>query len=440
MIRKGCLIALMLLVAVIGVLVAIVLSTPASSERFALQASPSTLAMLRMVPTDAEEITVIPAAAGLLRDLRDHPVTKDWIGDWQSRNSGRMLPLLLGDADVVAWRRGDESGYVANPDGLRRTLARLWLAAGRRTEEIRVSDGLLVVGRGSTQPTPPADLPEFLDLAGTLEGHLFFLQRESSESRYPPIERPAVTSASIMETDIILSSRSRSSGAMPVQSLPIVAYPRNAMLATAAAASPEWLDRLDRVLPIKLEGLLDRGAMLALYRVDEKTLVPRVEGIVMLPEGDDPEQLRSVLDSVVPRINLGGLGTVTESRRVIRGIEVTRREGFGYALDFATHQGSVLIAFDKSSMERYLSDTLERLDLPPDRTVWFVRVRPTMLSSAVDQLQDRKELALLVPDVYDSIRELDRWLEYFHGVSSIVMARLGEEGYDVVTTTISAPK
>jgi hypothetical protein len=212
------------------------------------------------------------------------------------------------------------------------------------------------------------------------------------------------------------------------------------LLATAAAASPYWLDRIDRVLPLKITTLLDRGALLALYRVDEKTLVPRIEGLVILPEGSDPEQLRTVLDSVVPRINLGALGEVTESRRIVRGVEVTRREGFGYAIDTASHQGNVLIAFDKSSMERYLADSLEVLDLPPDRTIWFVRVRPTMLSNAVDQLQDRKELALLAPDVYESIRELDRWLEYFHGVSSIVMARLGEAGYDVVTTTISAPK
>lgn len=440
MIRKGCLIVAVLLIVIAGILAAIVLSTPGGSERVTLQASPSMLGMLRMVPPDAEELILIPAAAGLLRDLRDHPVTTDWIGEWQSRNSGRMLPLLLGDADVVAWRRGEESGYVANPDGVRRTLVRLWLAAGRQAGGVRVSDGLLSVGGGPAQPVMHPDLPAFVELAGNLEGHLFFLQRESSPSRYPPLGRPTVTAASITESEIILDSRSRSGGVPPGQPLPIVAYPRNAMMATAAAASPEWLDRLDRVLPIEITALLDRGAMLALYRVDEKTLVPRVEGIVILPEGDDPEQLRSVLDSVVPRINLGGLGTITESRRLVRGVEVTRREGFGYSLDFATHQGHVLIAFDKSSMERYLSDTLERLDLPPDRTVWFVRVRPTQLSNAVDQLRDRKELALLVPDVYESIRELDRWLDYFQRVSSIVMARLDEEGYDAVRTTISAPK
>ncbi len=438
MVRKGCLIAVMVLVALLGVLAAIVLSTPASSEPVALDAS--SLTMLRMVPADADEITIIPSAAGLLRDLRNHPVTRDWIGDWQARNSGRMLPLLLGDADVVAWKRGEESGYVANPDGLRRILVRAWLAVGRRAEGIRVAEGLLVVGAGATQPMPPPDLDEFLALAGPLEGHLFFLQRESSESPYPPIDRPTVTAASVVENDIILHSRSRSSGTVPTQPLPIVAYPQNAMLATAAAVSPEWLERLDRVLPVKLNALLDRGAMLALYRVDEKTLVPRIEGLVILPEGSDPEQLRSILDSVVPRISLGGLGEVTESRRMVGGVEVTRREGFGYAIDTASHQGNVLIAFDKASMERYLADSLETLDLPSDRTVWFVRVRPTMLSNAVDQLQDRKELALLVPDVYESIGELDRWLEYLHGVSSIVMARLGEAGYDVVTTTISAPK
>lgn len=437
MVRKGCLIAIMVLVALLGFLAVIVLSTPASSEPVTLDAS--SLTMLRMVPADADEITIIPSAAGLLRDLRDHPVTRDWIGDWQARNSGRILPLLLGDADVVAWRRGEESGYVANPDGLRRSLVRMWLAVGRRAEGIRVSEGLLVVG-AATQPLPPPDLAEFLALAGPLEGHLFFLQRESSESPYPPIERPTVTAASIVENDILLRSRSRSSGPVPSRPLPIVAFPQNAMLATAAAASPEWLDRLDRVLPVKLTSLLDRGAMLALYRVDEKTLVPRIEGIVILPEGSDPEQLRSVLDSVVPRISLGGLGEVTESRRMVGGVEVTRREGFGYAIDTASHQGNVLIAFDKASMERYLADSVEPLDLPSDRTVWFVRVRPMMLSNAVDQLQDRKELALLVPDVYESIRELDRWLDYFHGVSSIVVARLGEAGYDVVTTTISAPK
>lgn len=440
MMRKGCLIAIMLLVVLAGIVAAIVLSTPASSDPIALQASPSSLAMLRMVPADAGEIIVIPAAAGLLRDLKDHPVTRDWIVDWQARNSGRLLPLLLGDADVVVWRRGDESGYAANPDGLRRTLVRLWLAAGRRSEGVRVSEGLLVVGAGATQPSPPADLPEFLELAGTLQGQLFFLQRTSSAAQYPPLERPTVSSASIVGNDIVLNSRSRSQGVVPAQPLPIVAYPQNAMLATAAAASPEWLDRLDRVLPVKLTAVLNQGAMLALYRVDEKSLVPSIEGIVILPEGGDPETLRSILDTVVPRISIGGLGTVTESRRVVRGVEVIRREGFGYALEFATWQGNVLIAFDKSSMERYLSDTVEPLDLPADRTMWFVRVRPAMLSNAVDQLQDRKELALLVPDVYDSIRELDRWLEYFHGVSSIVMARLVEGGYDAVTTTISAPK
>jgi hypothetical protein len=440
MMRKGCIVLVLLLVVVVAIVAFLVISTGARTEPVALDASQERMAMVRMTPPDASDVTVIPAAAPLLRQLRKHPVTSDWIDEWQSRNSGTLLPLLLGGSDIVAWRRGNESGFIANPDPLRRIFVRVWLATGRREVAIRSENGFLVSGPTAPGAQPPADLALMLELARPLKGHLFHLQRESSEDKYPPISRPTLTAASISGNDIVLNSRSRATGTVPSQPLPILAYPQNAMVATAASASPEWLGRVERVLPVKLNTLLDRGAMLALYRVDEKTLVPRIEGLVILPEGRDAAEFAAILDSIVPRISIGGLGEISESRRIVGGVEVVRRKGFGYNIDYANHRGNVLIAFDESSMEKYLTDTLHPLALPADRTVWFVRVRPTMLANAIDQLEEREELALLVPDVYESIGELGRWLEYFHGVSSIVVARLAEQGYDAVSTTISAPK
>lgn len=444
MMRKGCLIAVILLVALLGVAAVLVFSTPATTDPVPLEASAQRLEMLRMVPADATDITVIPSAAPLLRQLRKHPVTEDWIGEWQSRNSGTLLPLLLGPSDVVAWRRGEESGYLANPDPLRRFLVRAWLATGRRDVDIRVQQGFLAGGAISTAAAP--DLPGMIALArgaaqgAPMTGHLFHFQREGSENEYPPLDRPVATAVEMTDREIILTSRSRSTAIGPSTPLPILSYPENAMVATAASASPEWLGRVERVLPVKLNSLLDRGAMLALYRVDEKTLVPRIEGLIVLPAGNDAAELRGVLDSIAPRISLGGLGEVRETRRLIGGVEVVRREGFGYTIDYASHGGNLLVAFDGSSMEKYLGDSVAPLDLPADRTVWFVRVRPTMLEDAVNQLKEREELSLIVPDVYESIGELGRWLQYFHSVSEIVVARLAEEGYAVVKTRISAPK
>ena len=451
MMRRGCLIAVMVLVALLGIAAALVFSTPATSDPVALEGSAERIEMLRMVPADATDVTVIPAAAPLLRQLRKHPVTEDWIDEWQSRNSGRLLPLLLGSSDVVAWRRGEESGYIANPDPLRRMLIRAWLATGRRGVDIRVERGFLAGGAVSDAPAAAPDLPAMIALTrgtggvtggnlGPMTAHLFHFQRDGSESRYPPLDGPVVTGVVVSGHDIVLTSRAASGGSRPSSPLPILSFPRNAMVATAASASPEWLGRVERVLPVKLNSLLDRGAMLALYRVDEKTLVPRIEGLVVLPAGNDAAELRSVLDSIAPRISLVGLGEVKETRRTIAAVEVIRREGFGYTIDYASHRGNLIIAFDDSSMEKYLSDSLAPLELPADRTVWFARVRPAMLEDAVTQLREREELSLIVPDVYESIGELGRWLQYFHGVSEIVVGRIEEDGYAVVKTTISAPK
>ena len=70
MMRKGCLIGVMVLVALLGIAAALVFSTPATSDPVALEASPERIEMLRMVPADATDVTVIPSAAPLLRQLR----------------------------------------------------------------------------------------------------------------------------------------------------------------------------------------------------------------------------------------------------------------------------------------------------------------------------------------------------------------------------------
>ena len=432
--RKGCLIVVGLLVLLLVSAAVYLFGTiPSSVSPVALESSPQLLAMLRLVPSDASEIFVIPQAGGVYRQLRDHPLASSLVERWATGSGMTRLPLILGSANVVAWRRNGVLSYLVAPDPFRGVLLRLYLAANRNIDATPLAGFMLLgdpTGAGSSgqalQPLP---------IASGLTGQVFVFETSSSSWKYPPIGRPALSAAVIEGDKVTVTSRAAASGQGAPPAAPFLFYPEEAMLSAANASVGDWLRGLDRLLPVKLSPLLQKGALVSLYKVDKGTLLPRLRGLAIVPEGPDTDALIALLDSVSPRFSLGA---VSGQRRTYRGVEIVRREGLGFVIEYARTAGRVLVAFDKSSIEDFVNDKLTPVVVPPGQTVWFLRIRPAPLVPVLDQLHDRQELTLLAPEIYQTIGDLQGWLEYADQAHSILMIRQIEGPWDKVTATAEA--
>lgn len=389
-------------------------TTPRSAELVTLGADPQRLEMIRLAPPEARDIFVLPRAAGVYRALENHPIASSWLPLIDRDRDTRMLPLLLGRADVVAWQENRRIALIANPDPLRRLFARLYLAVAT-DRRLELENGLLFIG---TEPRTAAGAD---GLPTDQRGHLFVIHRPG-DAAFPPIPRPALSAVTLQDSGIRILTSS-AAPASRVAPLPLATYPSNAMLAAVAVATPEWLDRLGNLVPQNVTTLLHDGALYAVYRVDSDNLIPRLYGVVVVPGGSAGE-----VDQVLSTINLGPFGSA-EERRQFRGVEIVRRSGLGTVMEYATSAGKLLVSFDRSSIERYLLDTQLPSPFPPERTVWFATVQPQQLYGAVDELRDRQELSLLAPELHRSIDQTAEWLRYVRGASRLEMARLaGPDG------------
>ncbi|MEO8219088.1 MAG: hypothetical protein ABI718_18585 [Acidobacteriota bacterium] len=430
--RKGCLaVVAVILLLIAAPIVYLFVTIPSSVPPVAMDATGERLAMLRLVPADATEIFVVPAAGGFYRQLRDHPVTAPAIARWQDAAGLRQLPLLLGGADVVGWRRGSELSYLIAPDPLRRFLLRTYLSWNRSTVTGNVGNFILV-GPPPPAALAPQSLQSLIALTRGMSGQAFVIETGSSSWNYPPIARPAVSTAVFDGGRLTVVSRAVRTEQLVAVPAPFLFYPEEAMLSASSSSVGDWLQGLDRLLPVKLSPLLQKGALVSLYKVDKGRLLPRLRGLAVVPEGPDTDQLIALLDATSGRFSFGG---VSGQGRTYRGIEIVRREGLGFVIEYARNAGRVLVAFDKSSIEDYVNDALTPVAAPPGQTIWFLRVRPGPLVPVLDQLRDRQELTLLAPEIYRTIGDLQMWLDYVQSARSILMIRQVDGEWDELTAT-----
>ncbi|HEY5610975.1 MAG TPA: hypothetical protein VIL97_07200, partial [Thermoanaerobaculia bacterium] len=218
-----------------------------------------------------------------------------------------------------------------------------------------------------------------------------------------------------------------------VRALPL-RFPRGAMLAAIVSSSPRWVADLERALPIHIAPLLAHGALFALYGVEDRPLFPRPFGVVAFPADEArADELESMLDSLLPLEVLA-----EKSERTVRGISIRRRNGIGFVVESARVPDAVVVAFDKSSIERYLADTMS--EAPEKPFLWSVRLLPRDVVPVLEKVKENPGMRLVARDLSRGAERIYRSARWFESAESIVSTATAEAGRIRLETVISAPK
>jgi hypothetical protein len=363
-----------LALAVAGFLVA---TTPddAPPLRFPLTAAQT--ALLAHVPSDAEAYGLIPAPAVLLERLAANPVTRDAVEQW-TREHPLPPAAMLGRAEAVVWKRGSTTSYAVHFDPIRAVIVRLWTAFSNVEGAWHGATLLINAVPNPQSMVPPAELA---DAGGLPEGNIFVVQRTGARGAFPPIGRPALTSARVDAGTIEITSRANLTGYV-VQAPIRHSLPTNAMLSIAFSDPPRLLGDFRRLLDV--EGLVGEGATIALYGVDTGTLLPRPFAAIVIPANDRN------------RATLAKYG----------GIVQTAQKG-----------AELVVSFDRSSGPAYLADTVSPVWWPANR--WSMRIDPEKLVPVLRKVGDNPALRFATPRVHRGARDLRRWIGALEHARSI---------------------
>ena len=374
--RKPLTALLLIAVVVAAVAVYFIATTPATSAGVRFPLSTADRALIASVPADADSFALIPTAAALEGKLRANPVTRPPLEDWAAH---QMLPApwMVGPADLLAWREGKQTRYLVRLDPLRALVVRLYLMF--RGD----SGGTLLINAPPGNGLPSDEVARIAALAETLPPGDALIVQLRSERTFPPIARPAVTSLQITGTEIVLTSHAANESAAPAGPLQ-ARLPRSAMLTLAFSTPPRSLSDLNRLLGRKVAGLLDGGGALAIYDVETRKLLPRPLAVIALPAD---ASRRAALDAFLHNVGPA--------------------ENVGIRVRTAERDGQLLLSFD-DSLDLYIKDTTDAIVWPSAR--WALRMDPRRLVPVLGQLHDDIGLRIAAPHIYQSVRDLDRWI------------------------------
>jgi hypothetical protein len=430
---RKILIALAVLAALIAACVVwLTVTTGHTQKRVKFPLTSGQRALLRMVPAAATEIAILPTAASLYAKYENHPLTERAIRDWSEREAPPNLAFILGNADAVAWRSGKRIGFAVRPDPLRMWLSRAWLLI-TGSDMVHEADGILAMN-SEEQALSDAQLEPLLAVARTLPvGEAVVIQREASRGAFPPLARPCATSIEGNATDLVLHSRAAAETTdPPMRALPF-RDPQKAMLTLAVSTTPPLASELNRLFASHVSSLLDRGGMLVLYRVDARKLVPRPQGVIVLPADAEHRQL---FDDFVHSLTSMASAAVTATNRRIGSTELVTREAFGMTLQTADSGSELLLAFDDDSIPAYLGDTLQ--PFPSGPVLWTSRIDPKQLIPTLNALSDQPGFRLLSPKLHRSGDDLRRWIQYLDRATGIRAEKRTAGAMEELTVTISA--
>src|SRR5258706_15196507 len=94
-----------------GIVAYFVVTTPATSVGVGFPLSAAERAWIASVPASAESFAFVPTAAALDAKLRANPITLPALEDWESHQI-LPSPWMIGRGDLLAWRGGEETGYL----------------------------------------------------------------------------------------------------------------------------------------------------------------------------------------------------------------------------------------------------------------------------------------------------------------------------------------
>jgi hypothetical protein len=381
----------------------VVATTPhqSSGVRFPLPRAQRDL--LALVPSSADGFALIPTAAAVEGKLRSNPVTRGAIEQWTA--SQRMpRPWMIGGADLVIWRNDGRTGYALSLDPVRALIVRAYMAVASNADA-RWNGGVMLINASDQEPMSATDLDSLLAMAAMLPtGDGLAVQFQSGHGAFPPIGRPAVTTARVTAAGITIASRSqRTAGEPLMQAMPAAIqarFPRASLLTATFSAPPRAVEEMNRLVGAKASELLHDGGMIVLYDVETSKLLPRPREVIVLPA--TPERraaLRDFLDRVAPN---------------------AVQQALGFHIETADTGTELLVAFDRDSIARYRADTADSPLLPAN--AWSMRIDPRRAVPVLQQVADNPGLRFLAPRLFRSARDLATWIEHLQNAEFIEAA------------------
>ena len=373
-----------------GIAVYFFATTPRQSAGIRFPLSDRQRALLARVPQSAEAFALIPTAAALEAKLRANPITADAVAQWEEKHS---IPArwMMGGADLLLWRDTDGgTHYLIRADPLRSLFVRnedpgLAMDAGER-------DAILALAN---------DLPP---------GDALVVQRAQSRGAFPPIARPAVTSVSVSNDAIELTSKAQATGnGQPATS---ASFPRGALLTATFTQAPKLVDDLNRLFGTKVSPLLENGGTIAVYDVDARKLLPRPLGVIAVPADD---ARRAAFNEIVDRAKVA--------------------EAIGVRVRTGEKDGRLLLSFD-DSIDTYLKDAFEPARWPANR--WALRMDAQRMVPVARQLSESIGLRAASPRLFRSARDLERWIGGLERASTIEAADSDDGAHETLKVRIAA--
>jgi len=402
--RKLLLILIILLVIAAAIAAYLIATTPSKSESVHFPLSERHLELLTRVPASANAFALIPTAPQFHAKLKTNPVTRDAVETWADEQH-LPSPWLLGGADLVVWKKEKKTSYAIRVDAVRAFLLRASLFA--TNVSARWDGTAFIVNAEPERTLTKSELEPALRLADKLpEGDVFVVQRESARGAYPPTSRPAVSSVRVTPDEISIVSRARTD---MTNERPAVQprLPKGALLSVAFANPPRLLDDMRRLLRADVATLVADGGSIALYDVDAGTLLPRPDGVIVVPANDTRR------------------AAVEDLRRVAELVGEIRDTG-----------SELLVSFDHSSVTQYLKDTKEPAPWPASR--WAVRLDPVRFVPILEKLGDNTGLRLIAPRIYRSARDLRRWIGNLEHADVIEAADSADAGVEELRVRIAS--
>ena len=414
--------AVVLSLAVIGVVAFVTLPTMSAPARVnSAEVISKHRAMIGLVPADAEDLILVPAAGSTLRLLRSNSVARDALRQLLPDAEPAALPWALGGGDLVAWRTDQDSGFIVRTDAMRRIVLPLF------SRRISRSGPYLVSGRSSGG----FELPDLENVVG----HLFII-RARGDDGFPPIPAPAITSVE-MDTAIHVRAVSASDSNRSPQLSEAVRLPQSAILTAAFASVPELIRRMEQTLPVEVSPLMERGGMIAIYQLHDDRLMPRPRGVIVVPVTDATfPRYRRQLESLSPELpfNLS-----EQQQREVMGRTVVRRASIGFTLEYTRREGELIIAFDKSSIEKFLTDTVRLVEVGPGGAEWLLLLDPQRLFPALEDMRQHAGLRVLLPDLARALDQFSESVEFVRTASEVVaVKRSSNPGEELEITILSS--
>ncbi|HEX9160115.1 MAG TPA: hypothetical protein VF980_00290 [Thermoanaerobaculia bacterium] len=381
-------------------------TTPRTSAGARLPLTDVQRELLAAVPSSAQVFALIPTAAACRAKLIANPITRGPVMEWADR---QQLPhsWMIGAADLVVWRSGNQTSYAIHLDPMRAVLVRMYLMLGSGPDA-RVSAGTLLINAAAGSPLGSERIDQLLSpIKDAGAGDAIVVQQDRGRGSFPPIGRPAVTLVQIGANDIVLTSLAPATPSAAQNATQTPRFARAALIAATFRQSPRVASDLDRLFLAKVSHLLDDGGSIVLYDVNAGTLLPRPDGVLIA--NATPENLE----------------TAAKIEEPVRA--------FG---DLRTSGDQILLAFDKDSMDRYQKDSFVNGQWPTND--WAVRVDPKRTLPILEKLSDSAGLRLAAPRLYRSARDLRGWISYLSAADSIEAAHSTSGGTEELRVRIAA--